>query len=121
MELLASAIGCCDLLIGAAWLLLSRAAIHLQFREPIVLLTAVHFHYSGFATSHLLAALVKARGNNSSFSRIIAPMLPMLLIAPFFIAAGLCVLAVIEDRRGDSIFDKRGFSCRKPISNQHEV
>ena len=118
MELLASAIGCCDLLIGAAWLLLSRAAIHLQFREPIVLLTAVHFHYSGFATSHLLAALVKTRGNNSSFSRIIAPML---LIAPFFIAAGVVFSPSLKIVAVIAFSISVVFLARKPISNQHEV
>lgn len=35
---------------GSVWLFLSRAGINAGgFQEPIVLLTAVHFHYSGFA------------------------------------------------------------------------
>jgi len=38
------------LLGGSLWLFLSRAGINAGgFHEPIVLLTAVHFHYSGFA------------------------------------------------------------------------
>jgi len=38
------------LLGGSVWLFLSRAGINAGgFQEPIVLLTAVHFHYSGFA------------------------------------------------------------------------
>jgi hypothetical protein len=38
--------------IGAAWLFASRAGINpMNFGEPIVLLTGVHFHFSGFAAS----------------------------------------------------------------------
>jgi hypothetical protein len=40
-----------DLGVAGIFLLLSRFGIHLRFQEPIVLLTAVHFHFSGFATS----------------------------------------------------------------------
>lgn len=36
--------------VGAAWLEASRLGLEpLHFQEPIVLLTAVHFHYAGFA------------------------------------------------------------------------
>lgn len=36
--------------VGAAWLVASRFGLTpLGFQEPIVLLTAVHFHYAGFA------------------------------------------------------------------------
>jgi hypothetical protein len=45
------------LLVGGAWLLMSRLAMHpAGFQEPIVLLTAVHFHFAGFLTA-LLAGL----------------------------------------------------------------
>ena len=38
------------LFIGACWLFASRVGMNpAGFQEPIVLLTAVHFHYSGFA------------------------------------------------------------------------
>ena len=52
-----------DLAIAAAWLLSSRLGFHLAgFQEPIVLLTAVHFHYTGFATALMAAvALTFAR------------------------------------------------------------
>src|SRR5882672_10904784 len=46
------------LLVAAAWLVASRAGLELlAFREPIVLLTAVHFHFAGFASA-VLAGLV---------------------------------------------------------------
>lgn len=49
--------------IGAAWLIASRLGLSpMGFQEPIVLLTAVHFHYAGFAAPLL------ARSSRLSFS-----------------------------------------------------
>jgi hypothetical protein len=46
------------LLVAGIWLVASRAGLQLlAFREPIVLLTAVHFHFAGFASA-VLAGLV---------------------------------------------------------------
>jgi hypothetical protein len=46
------------LLVAGVWLMASRAgAQFLAFHEPIVLLTAVHFHFAGFASA-LLAGLL---------------------------------------------------------------
>jgi YndJ-like protein len=46
------------LLVAGIWLVASRAGISLfGFHEPIVLLTAVHFHFAGFASA-VLAGLV---------------------------------------------------------------
>jgi len=43
--------------IGCAWLVASRYGLNpMGFQEPIVLLTAVHFHFAGFATPLLTAA-----------------------------------------------------------------
>jgi hypothetical protein len=40
------------LLVAGVWLVASRAGVQfLAFREPIVLLTAVHFHFAGFASA----------------------------------------------------------------------
>jgi hypothetical protein len=48
------------LLVAGAWLVASRAGLQLlAFREPIVLLTAVHFHFAGFGSA-VLAGLVDA-------------------------------------------------------------
>lgn len=44
-------------LVGALWLAASRLGIHpFGFREPIVLLTAIHFHYAGLMAA-ILAGL----------------------------------------------------------------
>jgi hypothetical protein len=49
-----------DLALAAGWLVVSRAGLHpMGFQEPIVLLTAVHFHYSGFATALIAAAALR--------------------------------------------------------------
>src|SRR5580658_4169652 len=46
------------LLVAGIWLVASRAGVRpLAFQEPIVLLTAGHFHFAGFASS-VLAGLV---------------------------------------------------------------
>lgn len=43
--------------VGALWLTASRAGVApLGFHEPIVLLTAAHFHYAGFAAPVVLGA-----------------------------------------------------------------
>jgi hypothetical protein len=40
------------LAVAGAWLVASRAGLHpAGFEEPIVLLTAMHFHYAGFASA----------------------------------------------------------------------
>jgi YndJ-like protein len=49
------------LLVAGVWLVASRAGLQLlAFREPIVLLTAVHFHFAGFASAVLAGLLDEA-------------------------------------------------------------
>jgi len=79
-------------LIGAAWLVASRLGLNpMGFQEPTVLLTAVHFHFAGFA-----AALL-ARSTNRTLSRSYASPLSLalsrivtfgVLIGPALLAAG---------------------------------
>ena len=78
-----------DLVLGAAWLLASRSGMRpMGFQEPIILLTAVHFHYSGFATA-LIAA---ATWNEFESKRLRMTGLPTLVwlvaLLPFVLAAG---------------------------------
>ncbi|MGH9815452.1 MAG: YndJ family transporter, partial [Candidatus Acidiferrales bacterium] len=55
---LAACAGMMYLAVGGAALTLSRSGMSaLGFDEPIVLLTAVHFHFTGFATAVLVSAL----------------------------------------------------------------
>lgn len=73
-----------DLGIAGGWLLLSRlGARPIGIQEPIVLLTAVHFHYAGFGTALMAAAgrnLLSygpesntGRGKSSAWRRLSCP------------------------------------------------
>jgi YndJ-like protein len=80
------------LAVGACWFLASRLGWHpIDFHEPIVLLTAVHFHYAGFAAAVLVRALSRATGSN----RIRALLFPVAaagaLAGPAFLAAGFVI------------------------------
>ena len=51
----------CYLPIGCAWLIASRYGLNpMGFQEPIVLLTAVHFHFAGFAAPLMTRAACDA-------------------------------------------------------------
>jgi hypothetical protein len=78
-----------DLVLGAAWLVLSRAGFRpMGFQEPIILLTAVHFHYSGFATALIATATLR----EFELRELRMPGLPTLIwliaLLPFLLAAG---------------------------------
>jgi hypothetical protein len=57
--------------IGAGWLVLARfGARPLGFSDSIVLLTAAHFHYAGFALPAVVGSVVAALGRARSIDRI---------------------------------------------------
>lgn len=76
-------------LIGSVWLVASRAGLSpMGFQEPIVLLTAIHFHYAGFAApilAHATKAGMAKRGDMAS---------RLLVLVTLGILAGPCVLAI---------------------------
>ena len=77
-----------DLAVAAVWLLASRLGPHpMIFQEPIVLLTEIHFHYTGFASATILAAAVKA----STKSQSLCPLrwfAVLVLFTPLVLAVG---------------------------------
>ena len=79
--------------IGGAWLVLSRAGMTpIGFKEPIVLLTAVHFHYSAFAAPILVGAFARATGNPSrGRSAALRAVAAGVIIAPGLLALGFVV------------------------------
>jgi len=86
-----------DLGIGGIWLLLSRAGSRpMGFQEPIVLLTAVHFHYTGFATTLIAAATLRAADRLRWHRKI--PRATSILIAflPFVLAAGFVISPTLK-------------------------
>lgn len=85
----AANVGRMDLALAGGWLLLSRLGIRpLSFQEPIVLLTAVHFYYTGFATAVLAgttAAFAQRRGRET---RLLSLAVSLVVFLPFVLAAG---------------------------------
>jgi YndJ-like protein len=70
------------LLVAGAWLVASRAGIQLiGFREPIVLLTAVHFHFAGFASA-VLAGLAQERLRDQPVQKLLRPALLAVVLGP---------------------------------------
>jgi hypothetical protein len=70
------------LLVAGAWLVASRAGLQLlAFREPIVLLTAVHFHFAGFASA-VLAGLAYRRFRGSKWKAALQPALLAVVCGP---------------------------------------
>src|SRR5580704_12953611 len=70
------------LLVGGVWLVASRAGLQLwAFREPIVLLTAVHFHFAGFASA-VLAGLTYERFRESKWEALLRVALLAVVCGP---------------------------------------
>jgi YndJ-like protein len=74
------------LLVAGAWLVASRAGVQLlAFREPIVLLTAVHFHFAGFASA-VLAGLTYERFRESRWRMLLGVALLAVVCGPGILA-----------------------------------
>ena len=85
----AANVGRMELAVASAWLLVSRLGIRfLGFREPLVLLTAVHFHYTGFATALLAAAAAAFAQRCGRSARPMRLVAVLVLLLPFLLAAG---------------------------------
>jgi len=77
-----------DLAIAGGWFVTSRLGIApMGFQEPIVLLTGVHFHYSGFATA-LLAGVTLRFCAQRRKSSVAAWIVAAVVFVPFLLAAG---------------------------------
>jgi len=64
--------GCLMLPIGGGWLVLSRLGVGaFGFEEPLILLTAVHFHYAAYATLVLVGRAGRVLGESRAY-RLIA-------------------------------------------------
>jgi YndJ-like protein len=86
-----------DLALGAAWLVISRAGLRpMGFQEPIILLTAVHFHYSGFGTAIIAAATLQWFQKRSRQLRFLRLLLLCVVLLPFAVAAGFVFSPVLR-------------------------
>jgi hypothetical protein len=79
--------------IGCAWLVASRSGLSpMGFQEPIVLLTAVHFHFAGFGAPLLAAAAGMATEKKGfALRRIFKFFAAGVLAGPGLLAAGFVI------------------------------
>jgi len=97
---IAAAIAKLDLAVGGAWLVASRLGMRpLGIQEPIGLLTAVHFHYAGFATA--MIASTTLRYAESRKQQYWLPKVVMAVaLLPFAVAAGFVFSPVLKMAAG---------------------
>ena len=78
-----------DLAIAAGWFVTSRLGVApMGFSEPIVLLTGVHFHYSGFATAILAGVTLKASERQRRSAGRARAVVAAAVFVPFLLAMG---------------------------------
>jgi hypothetical protein len=90
-----------DLAVGGAWLVASRLGMTpMGIQEPIGLLTAVHFHYAGFATATISAAMLKSATSQSQLGHRRNSWLNRIVLAvvslPYFVAAGFVISPALK-------------------------
>lgn len=86
-----------DLVFAAGWLVVSRLGVEpMGFEEPIVLLTAVHFHFAGFVNAVIVGALVRggARRPVMTVATIGVLICPYLVAVGFVVSTGVKFLAI---------------------------
>ena len=84
-----------DLAVGGAWLVASRLGMRpMGIREPIGLLTAVHFHFAGFATATI--ASVTLRFADRGERRWLRWIVMAVVVLPFVVAAGFVLSATLK-------------------------
>lgn len=84
--------------VGGGWLVLSRLGVNpLGFGDMIVLLTAVHFHYAGFATPVLCGRVGRElRGRGLSTPRAFRVAAAGVIAGPALVAAGITLSRTLE-------------------------
>jgi len=85
-----------DLAVGGAWLVASRLGMRpMGIQEPIGLLTAVHFHFAGFATAMIGAAMLRFAERRGGHSWL--PVLVLMVAGlPFVVAAGFVISPALK-------------------------
>jgi len=93
-----AAVGLLYLPVGGAWLAASGLGLTpMGFEEPIVLLTAVHFHYAGFAACLICGVVVLLLTQSSSAARrVLRLILPGVLLGPGFLAVGFVIGPLVK-------------------------
>jgi YndJ-like protein len=79
------------LIVGGTWLVASRLGLQpVGFQEPIVLLTAVHFHFAGFLSA-VLAGLTSDRLSGTRWSKPLSAALAGVVVGPGFLGLAFLV------------------------------
>ena len=85
-----------DLAVGGAWMMASRLGMRpMGIQEPIGLLTAVHFHFAGFATALIAAATLrfaKARQQDGYLKYVVG----MVVTMPLVVATGFVIAPAVK-------------------------
>jgi hypothetical protein len=85
-----------DLAVGGAWLVASRIGMRpMGIQEPIGLLTAVHFHFAGFATATIAAATLRFAERRALYPWLKAVVV-MAAGMPFVVAAGFVISPTLK-------------------------
>ena len=85
-----------DLAVGGIWLVASRLGMRpMGIQEPIGLLTAVHFHFAGFATAMIAAATLQFAEKRGK-ARGLRLLVPLVIGMPFVVAAGFVISPVLK-------------------------
>jgi len=89
-----------DLVVGGAWLVASRLGMRpMGIQEPIGLLTAVHFHFAGFATATIAAATLQFAERHGELGweyRWLKPIVVMVAALPIVVAAGFVISPALK-------------------------
>lgn len=85
-----------DLAVGGIWFVASRLGIRpMGIQEPIGLLTAVHFHFAGFATAIIAAATLDFAQQHAP-SAWLTRLVPLVIGMPFLVAAGFVISPILK-------------------------
>ena len=85
-----------DLLVGGAWLVASRLGMQpMGIQEPIGLLTAVHFHFAGFATALIAAATLHFAARRRA-ERWLRWVVLAVATMPYVVAVGFVVSPMLK-------------------------
>jgi YndJ-like protein len=86
-----------DLAVGGAWLVASRWGIRpMGIQEPIGLLTAVHFHFAGFATATIAAATLQFAEQSGRARQWLRVVVGFVVGMPFVVAVGFVISPALK-------------------------
>ncbi|HLW86605.1 MAG TPA: YndJ family transporter [Candidatus Sulfotelmatobacter sp.] len=98
---IAGCVAVIDLAVGGAWLVASRLGWRpMGIQEPIGLLTAVHFHFAGFATALIAGATLRfaeaSLGGRGILLRWLRRVVVFVIVMPFVVAAGFVISPALK-------------------------